>query len=106
MFDWVSDFCNFLIDLFLSLLGLICDAIWWFFTSFYTWVVAAVSPLIEAVLVRLGFDVEPGAFLDFWVTMNFFVPLNETLSLLYIVFGFWVQVLLIKITLKLIPTVY
>lgn len=92
---------------YLSKLGrLVADSFWWFFTEFYSWVVDGITSLINSALSHFGYNVTVDWIPEVYSTINFFVPLNELLSMLSILFLFWVYIFVLKIVLKAIPTLW
>ena len=89
-----------------EMLSALVSALWAFFTGFYEWVFNELVSLIQSVLNGLGFDVSLQWAPEFWANLNFFFPVNETLAMLTVVFVFWLSCWLLKVTLKIIPTIY
>lgn len=96
---WFSDFV-------LMLAGIIFKAAWWFFTEFYTWFFNHLSSMIENALAAGGFNVDLSIATTTFSYLNYFMPLNEILSMLTMLFLFWCGLYVLKIILKLIPWIY
>lgn len=94
------------IDLILNLPALIFKAAWWFFTEFYGWFFDQITPMLESALSGAGFNVDLSFASTTFAYLNFFMPLNETLALLTMLFVFWSGLFVLKVILKLIPTIY
>lgn len=59
-----------------------------------------------ACVITSGFDLSLSWAIDFWSTLNYFFPVNESLAMLTVVYAYWLTCFLIKVTLKAVPTVY
>ena len=97
--QWVTDFLLFIPSL-------IFKAAWWFFTEFYSWFFNQLTPLIQSALASAGFNVDLSMATTTFAYLNYFMPLNETLALLTMLFLFWCGLFVLKIILKLIPWIY
>ncbi|MPM43021.1 hypothetical protein SDC9_89693 [bioreactor metagenome] len=93
-------------SLFVDLGKIIFDAISWFFSSFYSFMIESISALINSVLRSMDLPYGVGWLPEFYAYANFFFPLNELLALLSVLFGVWISVLVLKIILKAIPTLW
>lgn len=89
-----------------ELLRSLGSALWSFFTEFYDWAFSQLISLIQDALGLVGIDSSFQWATDFWNTLNFFFPVNEGLAMLTVVFAVWSVCYVIKISLKLIPTIY
>ena len=97
--QWFFDFVQ-------SLAGIIFDACWWFFTEFYSWAYTELKPFITSCFSALNLNTGLMWAENTCSILNYFVPLNETLVMLSMLFFFWLSVLVVKIVLKLIPWIY
>ena len=105
LFDFLKTILEFFSNFFSSLGQLFVDAFFWCFSKLSEilaeFVLGLVTPILES------FGVENTLWVtEIYETMNFFVPLNELFSILLLCFTFWINVLVAKIILKAIPTIY
>lgn len=96
---WFNDFVQ-------GLAKIIFNACWWFFTEFYAWAYTELKPFITTVFASLNLSSALMWAEDTCSMLNYFVPLNEALVMLNMLFLYWLSVLVVKIILKLIPTIY
>lgn len=97
--QWFTDFV-------LMLAGIIFKAAWWFFTEFYSWFFEHLSAMIMDVLSSAGLNLDLSIATTTFAYLNYFMPLNETLAMLTMLFIFWCSLFVLKIILKLIPWIY
>lgn len=84
---------------------------WWsctkgVFNDFTDMISTQSVALIQTTITSCGLDSSGMWTTEFLNKLNFFFPVNETLVILNVLFLFWLSVLGVKITLKLIPGVY
>ena len=106
IYNWLVGLWNNICEFFSGLGQLIYDSISWFFTSFYEWIVDSIASPINSLLSSFSLNYSFSWASEIYQTINFFVPLNEMLTLGGVLFLFWLSVFALKICLKLIPTVY
>lgn len=88
------------------MLDFLVSGLKWFFINFGQWVFDKATNLIFPAINNSGFNSGGLWVRDFWNDLNYFVPVNETLSIFTVLLSVWLTFFLIKIILKLIPTVY
>lgn len=89
---------------FLSALG---SWFWHWFTEFGTWLFEHFIGLIAIPLGNaLGTNIDGQWAVEYWNKLNYFLPVNETFAILYILFCFWISAFVMKVILKLFPTIY
>lgn len=103
--DFLEDILEFFSGFFSSLGQLLVDSFFWSFTKLSELLADSVLKLVTLCLESFG--VENTLWVtEIYETMNFFVPLNELFSVLLMCMVFWMQVFVVKIVLKAIPTIY
>lgn len=102
----LSSIISFFVDFFKSLGDLLYDSLHYFFFKLRDDLGAFIFTVIE--------DSIDGAFghgstvwvTDIYNTINFFVPLDFLMSTLLVLLSVWSSILIVKVLLKIIPTVY
>ena len=92
----------------------ICEALLYFWNTLSTffclvfdWVVQAGESLVSSLLLSLPSDLMPvfSNASTYWGMANYYLPLSETMVVIEILFSFWAVFIVVKMALKLIPTV-
>ena len=110
IYELIIEGFNFIVDCiwtFFSEMGsIIVEAIRWFFRTFYGWAFGGVSTLLNEVFssVEVPYSLRFAA--EIYTTINYFVPLNELLIISGLVFLTWFTYFIVKVILKIIPTIY
>lgn len=102
---FLVNLCSFFSDFFSSLGQLLIDSFFWCFTTLSETLAKSCLAIITTLLESFGVENTLWV-VEIYETMNFFVPLNELFSILLLCFTFWINVLTVKVVLKLIPTIY
>lgn len=106
LLGFIAKFFEGIFELFKKIAEIIFDAHVWFFRKFYEWLISSLSSPINEVFSSLDLPYEFSWSSELYSTINFFVPLNEALAICSAVFIFWFGLFVLKIILKLIPSVY
>jgi hypothetical protein len=95
-----------LADLLVSCVEWTVNAIWFFFTQFYSWAFEHLSVLICSALDSSGISLNAKFATEYYELLNYFFPLNEGLAMMTVLLSLWAGIWLVKVILKLIPTIY
>jgi hypothetical protein len=125
--DWIVSGFNSILDLLLSFLDWILRLViylssksgvllWNQFVDMFNFInTYLIIPMYDYMrglpsVMASGFGVEIGGYVpvlvDFLHSANYFFPVIESAALLGAVVTYWMAVMILKITLKLIPTIY
>lgn len=99
MLQWLA-------DLLVSMVEWIPQALWFFFTEFYSYFSEFCFNAIATVLNFAGINFSVPFAVDVYEQINYCFPLNEGFALLTLIMLLWFSIWIIKIVLKAIPTVY
>lgn len=102
-----TDFAKWLLDLLIAFLGWFFDCLKSFLFNFaeilFNWVISK----IESISFGLtGYPLDLQWTSDFYSSLNFFCPINETIAILSVLLMLWISCWVLKVVLKAIPTVY